>query len=96
MEQKGMSFDHDFCYLILLFSSLLKKDGREKENEVAKNVIKSHTFLFLQPRIPGLESQIVFNICLNANHQTFTSINVTPFKAESQNFLNLVLAKTEC
>jgi hypothetical protein len=27
MEQKGMTFDHDFCYLILLFSSLLKKEG---------------------------------------------------------------------
>ena len=43
MEQKGMTFNHDFCYLILLFSSLLKKG--EKENEVAKIVIKSHTFL---------------------------------------------------
>ena len=40
MEQKGMTFDHDFCYFFLLFSSLLKKEGREKENEVAKIVIK--------------------------------------------------------
>ena len=46
MEQKGMTFDHDFSYYILLFSSLLKKEGREKENEVAKIVIKSHAFLF--------------------------------------------------
>ena len=41
-----MTFDHDFCYFILLFSFLLKKEGREKENEVAKIVIKNHTFLF--------------------------------------------------
>ena len=41
-----MTFDHDFCYFILLFSSLLKKEGREKENDLAKIVIKSHTFLF--------------------------------------------------
>ena len=46
MEQKGMTFDHDFCFLILLFSSHLKKEGRIKENEVANIVIKSHTFLF--------------------------------------------------
>ena len=46
MKQEGMTFDHDFCYFILLFSSLLKKEGRERENEVAKIVIKSHTFLF--------------------------------------------------
>ena len=36
MEQKGLTFDHNFCYFFLLFSSLLKKEGREKENEVAK------------------------------------------------------------
>ena len=46
MEQEGMTFDHDFCYFILLFSSLLKKEGSEKENDVAKIVIKSHTFQF--------------------------------------------------
>ena len=46
MKQEGMAFDHDFCYFILLFSSLIKKEGREKENDVAKIVIKSHTFLF--------------------------------------------------
>ena len=46
MKQEGMTFDHDFCYFILLFSSLLKKERREKENDVAKIVIKSHTFLF--------------------------------------------------
>jgi hypothetical protein len=40
MEQKGI-FD-----FILLFFSLFIWEGREKENEVAKIVIKSHTFLF--------------------------------------------------
>ena len=51
MKQEGMTFDHDFCYFILLFTSLLKKEGREKENDVAKIVIKSHTFLFHQIRL---------------------------------------------
>jgi hypothetical protein len=46
MKQEGMTFEHDFCYFILLFSSLLKKEGGEKEKEVAKLVIKSHSFLF--------------------------------------------------
>ena len=51
MKQKGMTFDHNICYFILLFSSLLKKEVSEKENEVAKIVIKSHTFLFHQLEI---------------------------------------------
>ena len=46
MEPKGMTFEHDFCYFILLFFSLLKKEGREKEYKETKIVIKSHTFLF--------------------------------------------------
>ena len=45
IEQKGMTFDHDFTYSFPLFSSLLKKEGREEENKVAKIVIKSHAFL---------------------------------------------------
>ena len=45
IEQKDMTFDHDFGYSFPLFSSLLKKGGEEKENEVAKIVIKSHVFL---------------------------------------------------
>ena len=56
MEKKGMTFDHDFCNYTLLFSSLLKKEGRENENEVAKIVMKSHTFLF-HPR----EKMIIFS-----------------------------------
>jgi hypothetical protein len=30
MEQKGMTFDHDFAYSFPLFSSFLKKEGRRK------------------------------------------------------------------
>ena len=38
-----MTFDLDFHgYSFPLFSSPLKKEEREKENEVAKIVIKSH------------------------------------------------------
>ena len=48
MEQKDMTFDHNFCYFILLFSSHPKKEGRVKQNEIAKIMIKSHTFLFHQ------------------------------------------------
>ena len=33
IEQKGMNFDHDFDYFFPLFSSLLKKEERRKENE---------------------------------------------------------------
>ena len=40
-----MTFDHDFGYSFPLFSSLREKEGREKENEVAKILIKSHAFL---------------------------------------------------
>ena len=43
IEQKGMTFDHDFGYLFEFFSSLLKKRKEEKENN-AKIVIKSHAF----------------------------------------------------
>jgi hypothetical protein len=46
MKPEGKTLDHDFSYFILLLSSLPTKEGREKENEVAKIVIKSHTFLF--------------------------------------------------
>ena len=45
IEQKGITFDHDFSYSFPLFSSLLKKEGREKKNQVSKIVIKSHAFL---------------------------------------------------
>ena len=47
IEQEGMTFDHDFGY----FSPFLfppKKRKEEKENEVAKIMIKSHAFLLGQ------------------------------------------------
>ena len=47
IEQKGMTFTHDFGYYFPLFSSHLKK---REEYEVAKIVIKSHAFL-LDPLI---------------------------------------------
>ena len=43
-----MIFDHYFGYSFPLFSSLLKKRREEKENELAKIVIKSHAFLLYQ------------------------------------------------
>jgi hypothetical protein len=33
IEQKGMTFDHDFGYSFPLFSSLIKKDKRRKGDE---------------------------------------------------------------
>ena len=45
IEQKGMTFDHDIGYSFPNFSSLLKKQREEeKENELAKSVIKTHAF----------------------------------------------------
>ena len=45
IEHKGMTFDHDRCYAFPLSSSFLKKREEEKENELAKIVIKVHAFL---------------------------------------------------
>ena len=45
IEHKDMTFDHDFGYSFQRFSSLLKKSEEEKENELAKILIKSHAFL---------------------------------------------------
>ena len=39
-----MTFDHDFGYSFPLFSSPLRKREEEKENELAKIVIKSLAF----------------------------------------------------
>ena len=33
IEQKGMTFDHDFDYYFPPFSSLLKNEGLKKEND---------------------------------------------------------------
>ena len=40
-----MTFDHDFGYFSPPFSYLIKKRQEEKENELAKIVIKGHVFL---------------------------------------------------
>jgi hypothetical protein len=40
IEQKGMTFDHDFSYSFPLFSSPLKKEGRREGERKAKIVIK--------------------------------------------------------
>ena len=45
IEQKGMTFDHNFGYSFPIFFYLLKQDEEEKENEFAKIVIKGHAFL---------------------------------------------------
>ena len=37
IEQKGLTFDHNFDYSFLPFSSLLKKGEQEKENEYQKS-----------------------------------------------------------
>ena len=42
IEQKGMTFDHDFGYSLTLFASLQKKEGKGKGEWMAKIVIKSH------------------------------------------------------
>ena len=50
IEQKGMTFDHDFGYLFPLYSFLLtSKREEEKDNELSKIVIKGHAFLLDRP-----------------------------------------------
>ena len=44
IEQKGMTFDHNFGFYFPLFSSLLKKEGRRKGELIAKIVIKVMPF----------------------------------------------------
>ena len=38
IEQKGMTFDHDFGYSLSLLSTLLEKNKEEKEKEFFKNL----------------------------------------------------------
>ena len=45
IEQKGMTFENDFCYSFPLFSSLLTNEGRWNRECIAKIVIKRHAFL---------------------------------------------------
>ena len=42
--KKDLNFNHDFCYTFPLFFSLLKKEKKGKGNQLAKIVIKMHTF----------------------------------------------------
>ena len=44
IEQKGMTFDHEFGYSFPLFSSLLKKRKEEKEEEKQKSRSKVMPF----------------------------------------------------
>ena len=69
IEQKGMTFGHDFDYSFPLFTYLLKKGGREKENEVAKVEIKSHAFL-LDPFLAEMQlmrESIMMKSCIILN-----------------------------
>ena len=45
IEQKGMTFDHDFGYFLPLFSSLLQKRGKKKRRMKSKNRVQSHAIL---------------------------------------------------
>ena len=45
IEQKGMTFDHDFCYSFSLSSSQFFLEGREKGKRKTKVVVKRHVFL---------------------------------------------------
>ena len=45
IEQKGMTFDHDFCYSFSFSSYLFFWEGREKWKRITKVVFKSHAFL---------------------------------------------------
>ena len=45
IEQKGMTFDHDFYYLFPFSSSLFFSKEREKGKIITKVVVKSHVFL---------------------------------------------------
>ena len=60
IKQKGMNFDHNFCYLfILLSSSLFFKEGREK-GKIITSRSQSHAFL--------LNPFICTNVCSSNFH----------------------------
>ena len=65
IEQKGMTFDHDFSYSFPLWSSLIKK-GRRNREWIAKIVIKSHAFLLLHLflDLKNGSQEILKEICL--------------------------------
>ena len=49
IEQKGMTFYHDFCYSFT-FSSSLFLGGKRKGKSITKVVVKSHAFLLHHAR----------------------------------------------
>ena len=59
IEQKCMTFDHDFGYSFPLFSSLLKKEGRRKGEWIAKIVIKSNAFLLDQCVVKQIKFSLI-------------------------------------
>ena len=46
IEQKGMTFDHDFMLFVLLFFFPLFRREEKKGKRITKVVVKSHAFLF--------------------------------------------------
>ena len=57
IEQKGMTFDHDFCYLFSFSSSLFYKEGEERGKRITKVVVKSHAFLLDQLELGPLQKK---------------------------------------
>ena len=45
IEQKGMTFDLDFCSSFSFSSFLFFKEGRDNRKRITKVVVKSHAFL---------------------------------------------------
>ena len=79
IEQKGMTFDHDYVYSFPLFSSPLKKEGRRKGERIAKIVIKSHAFLLdliLKSVLSGKQNMLENVFCFQANYQMEINKNV--------------------
>ena len=74
IDMKGMTFDHDFGSSFSLFSSLLKNREKEKDNELAKIVIKSHPFL-LDPIYLCLYRYIYLLICLSMKRKLICNYN---------------------
>ena len=51
IEQKGLTFDHDFCYSFSFSFPLIFKEGRKKGKKITKVVVKSHAFLLDHLRV---------------------------------------------
>ena len=75
---KGMNFDYDFGYSFPLFSSLLKKEGKRKNNELAKLLIKVYAF----------QTGPI------ADQQLDTTVQIANYKTITKNTTNRVRATT--